>query len=367
MRFPAPVRTRTRTRIGAAAAVATVGVALLLGAVPAAAAPSPAGPAPAAALSLSLKGTVGMRCIDGSSAGGNTRLTVTQKRGKKVLKVASDPTGSSWRVCLKPLRIGDKLLFTKGTRKATRTVPNLRLTVDRLASTATGRVPTGNLDYEISFQDTLGDHIVSATTLNKTAAADGTFFSTTPGQFASDRTTLRWIAPSGDTWRVEAAIPGVAAEVGSAKVIVYGSVGSKRTVTLKTGAGATRATGAVTLTAPSGTVTLRKNGSAVKVQAGDKVSVSGYPEELVVRVDDLAVSDAATGGAFTGHCDPFTRYLARGFLSGSLEEVWSGNANGLGAVAVSPLVPVVVPAGFKVVLDCESSVGMVQRMIASFP
>lgn len=317
-----------------------------------------------AALTVSLRGSVGERCVEGSTSGTNTSLTVQQKRAGVVLAKATDTTGKTFKVCLKALKAGDKLVFTKGGSSVTKTVPRLELALDPDVDKAIGRVPASHAEANIEIFDTVGDFPMSSSMAGGIIDLDGTFSLPTQSLFAGDLGVMEWISPTGDTWTLRTAVPGLIVEAGLAKVTVFGPIGVARTVTVKDSGGQTIATGSKSLAAVQGVVTVKASGAAVAVTAGDRASVSGFAGTFTVLPDDLEVT-TADDGSFFAHCAPLTRWVATATSGGERVHAWSGTSNGSGDVGTAGAWsgPGPMPADFTVTLICEGTDGLAQRMV----
>lgn len=339
-------------------AVAGLALVLLASGVPATAAVSPA------ALAVTLSGSIGQRCVGGTTSGPNTSLTVQQKRAGTQIAKATDTTGKVFKVCLKAMKAGDKLVFTKGGASITKTVPRLELTLDVDTARANGRVPKSRAQATVRILDTVGDFEMGSSFAGGSTNLDGTFSLTTTSLWAGDQGELEWVSLTADTWTIRTAVPGLIAEVGLAKVTVIGPIGAERTVTLKDSGGSTIATGTKVLTALKGAATLKDGGSAVPVAAGQKVSVSGFAGTLTMLPDDLEVTTDGNG-SFFGHCEPLTRWIALATVGGEMDGAWSGGTteSGLAGTAGAWSGPGDMPSDYTVTLYCESADGLVQRMV----
>lgn len=345
-----------RGLVARAALVASLAGSLLaIGAIPAL-----AGPGPAATIHVTL-GSPEVRGSTGSSA---HTLTLKQKRNGSVIATKTFTSGSSgfFEVNLKPVRIGDRFVIQfQGTR--TVTVPRLTLTGNAATDTVSGHLPKPG-DAEVEISNAVGGFSLSgAGTPTFPTDSDGDFSGSYPGLSGADRLELRWFNGSLDSFTVEIAMTAVQTRVGSTKASLFGRPGATVKAVLLAPNGALRGTATVTLptTFIAAEGTFRKNGSPVKVKAGDRVRI-GTTTGLTLRTPDLQV----VGTSATATCFPNQDWvIGTTFGGGAFSYLDDGTADGSGGVAASwanPLTP-----GTKVRLMCENAKGWTQDMVDTAP
>lgn len=293
-----------RSRLGGwrSGLVAVAAVAMLTGvaAVPAAAARP-------AVVAFTVNGYVGDRELSGDAPTG-TVVKVVQRRGGKTIHTSSGKARDGrWYLGPKPLRAGDRLVVTVGAAKRVIVVPSLQLTVAAGAEVVSGRVPTSDLDFELYAQNAVGGVDWENESGPAVAQADGTFSLPIPFKLSGgDYADLAWTSPSGDRWDLIRWRNSLVARVGSARVVGYGVVPGRTTVSLRSPAGALLGSAQVVQQDGDGgfRAFLRKNGSNVKPKVGQKLRTSGVPGAvLTLRASDLAI-DPAGDGTLTGTCLP---------------------------------------------------------------
>lgn len=354
MRFPSAVRR---------AAVGLLTTALLVGGAVPASAGTPA--------AIRVEAQVGVGCVWIITPLKNKLVTLTQKRGGAVIRTASGKTSSNrdTSLCVSAMRIGDVLVIKQATRKRTLTVPPLEAKPNA-NDTVTGRLPlsqgTIDLDLVLGLGGRENETIDLPTPMRR---ADGTFTQHVEANInGSDRTWLRWTSPKGDQWfAISDMLPAFIAEAGAAKATIVDRVGRTVTLTLRSAGGAVRGTATATLGKGTKVVTFRKNGDPVIAQIGDRVSTSSLSGKSLALTDHaLTLDGTAHGGDLTASCVPDARWRVDVFQGARIVYAWGGTTE-TGTVEFSDvIVEADDPTGYRVVLECESPNGFVQRSRATF-
>lgn len=345
----------TRARAGRVG-VAGLLLGALLGTSLVSAAPGLAGPPPPPAATVSVM--IGSPQIYGYAGSSAHSMTLRQKRNGTVIATKTFTTESDgfFAVRLKPVKIGDQIAIQYlGTR--TMTVPKVTLTANASTNRIAGHLPQAG-EAEVQIADVIGTFSKGGTTQTFTTDANGDFSGTHPGLTGADRLELRWYSAPGDAIGVELRLAAAQVEVGSAKVWLFGRNGAKVKADLLAPNGTVRGTATATLptTTTIGQGTFRKNGTAVKVKAGDRVRIGGNVG-LVVRTPNLT----ATATTLSATCFPNQEWIAGTiFGAGAFSYVADGTANGSGAVNGSWVSP--LSAGTKLRLMCENAAGYDQDM-----
>lgn len=339
-------------RVGARLGLAGLLVGALLGV---GAVPTLAGPGPAANVFV----TIGSPEVRGFAGNAANTLTLKLKRAGSVISTktfTTEPSGF-FRVRLKPVKIGDQVVVQfQGTR--TVKVPKLTLKGNPTTDTVSGHLPTpGTAEVEIS-NAVGGFSLGGAGTPDYPTDSKGDFSGPYPGLAGADRLELRWSNALGDSFTVEVAMTAIQTRVGSTKATLFGRPGATVTATLLTPAGKVRGTATLTLptTFISGEATFRKNGSPVKVKAGDRVRI-GTVTGLTLRTPDLVIGSSSA----TATCFPNQDWvIGTTFGNGAFSYLDDGTASGTGAVSATWVTPLL--SGTKIRLMCENARGWTQDM-----
>lgn len=302
--------------------------------------PTVAAGAPAGFSNGEISGALGHRCFT-IGLDGPGQAIVAQRRSGVTLKTASFAAGGYTKVCLTPMRAGDRIrISVDGTVLRTAKVPAIGLEVDR---------PTDVVRIQLPDESAEGTLFLTNMVAGIRAGIGlAELFSVGPnGRHQTDTTGLFDILP-GDTVGVEMrtgidrwarfdATPTAAVRVGSASVVGSGPLGGTITVTLRTAGGTLRGTAVARRIGFTGELyqttyssTFRQSGSAVKVKAGDRVKHPGTSVAFTVPAPSLEVD--VPGASLTMTCPANGSYIVR--VNG--QEVAS-DASGTGAIAVDEL------------------------------
>jgi hypothetical protein len=249
------------------------------------------------------------------------------------------------------------------------------LTINAATDRLAGRVPTSQLEADLSIAQQVGSFTLGGDNRPFTAHANGTYDEDVTGIHdvqGGERVRLTWISPANDTFTVDSYAPAVTAEVGRATADVYGKRGTTATVTLKASNGTIRGSAKVTLPVDGrpAVATFRKNGAAVKVKAGDRIVHSAAPSIAFTLLHSTLDLTKAGGGNVSATCFPNSLYvLGEVFGSGAISELADGITDNTGALSVSDISNTgnPLPSGYTVILICEDTRGYAQDFRAAVP
>lgn len=364
----------TRERRAGVVAGAVAGMAIALGALAGSAVPAiGAPPEPPFVISAELHDGH----IVGVLADPSQSVSIKQKRNGVVIasRTVMADSGGFFMPTVKPLLADDRLVIKQGADKRTIPVPDLRLRLNAALDAAGGRVPTSDLHADLTIERRTGHFTHGSDHLPVVAHADGTFsadLSSLADLEGGDAVALSWMTARDDDFAITVTVPSVVVQVGRSSVDVYGKPGSPATITLRSAGGTIRGTATVTPAWAGQSVTgvFRKNGSKVKVRAGDRVSHSGRPGvSLKVRTPDLEVV-ATSNGYLSATCFPGGEFVAgEVFGAGAFSAFGSGPTGPGGSVYLANLTNGSgdLPSGTRVLLICETDKGYTQDMRATVP
>lgn len=351
------------SRTGRGTVIARLGGAAILGAslVATGAAPALGGSDPASNVFV----TIGSPEVLGVVDGVTTTVTLKLKRNGSIIAtktLETEPSGF-FDTRLKPVRIGDRIIIVfEGTR--TVTVPEVTLKANPTTDILSGHLPTPGSEADIEVSNSVGSFsLTGGGNFEVLAGPDGDFSVPYPGLSGANRLELRWYNPLNDSFTVEMAVTAVQTRVGSAKAWLFGRPGKTVTAELRAPDGSLRGTARVTLpgTFYSAEATFRRNGTAVKVKAGDRVRI-GTTTGLTLRTPDLVVGSTSA----TATCFPNQDWvIGTVFGAGAFSYLADGTTDGAGALTASWSSP--LASGTKVRLMCENAKGWAQDMTGTVP
>lgn len=334
-----------------------LGAAALVGLLLAASVPAPAG---AGLTEYGVLATIGDPCLTIKIGTPGTTLLVQRRGGKEVARRSyTSPTGDAQ--CLKPLLGGDRIVVKHaGVVRRTVTVPRLKLTLDLAANTLKGTTPEGGSDYSLLAQDRVtGLVIPTSSFLIGTTEPDGSFgpWPTAPVDLSrGDLVDLAWY-PTGslDEWHLQVATRTLTVVTGGSEVFGTAQGGSQARVTLRSPAGVVRGRMTARASRNAGTRNtfrgmLRRNGAAVKVRAGDRVTLKGLSGSFTVPARTLQVVPST--GAVTATCPAGSEWAVSVSGATSNQGVTPDGAIAVPSLPGAPLAP-----GTIVELGCQRPSG----------
>lgn len=327
-------------------------------------APSTASAAPTS----SIRATIGPVCELGGTTDPNLKLTVTHttKSGvtKAVYKPQGDINGNWFTTCTpKGMRSGDKLIIKSrpdGTLLRTVTVPTLSMSVNRVADTVSGVVPTtGETGLTVTPCDSWNCQDGNGVVL--TPDGQGRFAVAAP--FAVDGRDLLLLdsLQDDDEWFLFQRAPSVTVIRGKAGVIGNAKKpGAKVTVTVTRGALVATFKGTA---GPNGvfTGTLLRNGQKFRVATGDQVTASVATDAtFLVPAGALTVG----GGSVSGTCFPGELVVISSVApdrSGSSTTHETADVGGAFSTAIQ------TPSGWVVTVQCDTGAGDTVTIVKPIP
>ena len=343
-------------------------MAIVAGAVPVAAA-QPAG----GATTFVGNTILGARTFRGFFVDPGDAITVKQRRnGSRIASASTTASGGSFRVRLKPILAGDRLVVIQNGVTRTITVPDLRLTADAARDKVSGRIPPGDQEASVAIAWQVGSFKLGGYAVEAPTASKGAFTTGTGADLQGGETVeLSWSSASDDVLRVLTAAPSVTVQAGSSTVQVHGPRGARATITLTSSGGTVRGTATVTQSVTGGAVigNFRKNGVKVKVKAGDRVVHSAATAISLRVIPPTLDLRAPAGGSIRATCFPRGHYVL-GHVTGS--GAFSYLADGLvggGGIAIDALIDSSdpLPSGYRVLLICETAQGYAQTFPDAVP
>lgn len=328
-----------------------------------------AGGASAGTPAMGVNGAPGLPCFT-VEAMGSVAVTVTQKRnGTQIASATFVPATDGQKVCLKPLAAGDKLVIKQGEVQRTATVPALTAAVDLAANTVSGTTSLIGESVVVDVSEQLAGILTGASAMKITApvGANGRFSMTmTPELDLQRGDVVRLdILTSTDEWRLAVTTGSMLVEVGTASARGTVAVGARASAVLKSPSGTVRGrfsvrSGRDLNRAGAFNAVFRKDGKAVKVRAGDRVTFSGSPRTLTVPARTLTV-DASGSGSLAASCPAGGEWIA---LVDTIR-IASGDTPSSGSVTVTDLLG--LTTGEHVRLACSGKAGWVVMQDVAVP
>lgn len=320
-----------------------------------------AGSAAAGTPAMGANATLGLPCLS-LEVMGTVPVTIKQKRGATIIAQRTFvPADDGRDVCLKTLKAGDKLLIHQGLVDRQATVPTFSASQDFATDRVAGTTSLVGETVVVSVVEQLAGFSTgnSASWNVGPVAGVGSFGVTTTGQVdleRGDRVSLN-ILTDTDEWFRELRSGSIAIRAGQATASGTVTVGKRAIAVLKSPKGVVRgkfnvASGRDRNTAGAFSGTFRKNGKAVKVKPGDRITFSGSPAGYVVPKPNLDV-DPTGNGSLRARCPAGGQWIV---FVGQLR-VDFNTTPGDGTVIVSDLQT--VSSGERVKLVCSNKTGWV--------
>lgn len=246
--------------------------------------------------------------VPGDGAPAGATITVSLLRDGALVAstkgTADGGGGYAGDFCAKPkgrVRPGDTItVFRTRDDRKTFSVPDVQPRIDVVGGSASGTTPAGSITIT---PKNCASRQLCLSGIGKVLLG-GDWSEPLGGDAGSggDLLDLTW-SGGGMSVRSSMPVPYFAAKAGSSRITGAATPGQKVSVILRTKGGRIRATGTARANGPNGgfTVTLRHNGSKVKVRTGDRLRSTVYVGAKLRMVPAGLSIDGATGHV-TGHC-----------------------------------------------------------------
>lgn len=334
--------------------------------------------APAGGGTFTIEGSLWTCAFSGGGAPSDATLTITLERASGTTVGSRDVVANgagNWMASFCPSGAGDirpgDIINVKDTEavQATFTVPDVMPRTNPATNVVTVRHDVAATAIDVTPYDCVAGLMCEPGT---PLIPTGTPFrvDTDPADLrGGDLVQVDILYNSGQQrWIVTAPVPFVAAQNGSPKVTGIAKPGTTVTVTVRGKNGTVRGTGSAKANGPKGAfkVTVRKNGKAVKVRPGDRVSASIYQNANIRTVAGSIAIEPATG-MISGTCAPNVPVLVSwpgpsNTLYGSQTTSGTGTFDFNAAAVGLPL-----PSGFWAEARCENAQGNQQLLKTKVP